>query len=793
MTEKHTKTIRFLTWNTELFSITDLFIDGYGNKILDELKKYDVIGFNEVYNFLGTELRDKLVNSLSSEYPYHRYGPGGSTFELNSGLILMSRYEIEDSDTLEYGDDSTGGDKFVNKGALYTRLRVPLEPDGKTHVKVNVFITHTQTDTTVGEDFWTLSWFERAEYKIRSRQIHKLMDFISTHNDGHPMVLMGDLNVVGETEEYNTMMDTFSTFQDLWKAKGDGSPGYTIEKLTDNVHLRRDYVMFRNDGAHTSTTPISCKVVKIYAVYRIEGPQAQGSDLEEVLGYVPGEALEGILGGLTGEELKEKLENISGEDLEGITIDPTMKINILETNHSRVSAEIHFQPSELRRRTFSVDPALALHPANTSAWPMRSLYEYGRFVVLGFRKVLPADQADIRFLLEPPFYWSEGQWQGGMKVPKPGSPLLHHVRLADGTREIYVNPDFNWVPENGGVPLDIDTKTLSLPYALLHMAGHAVGLVDIEDTGAVIGGWDPGRDLQEYTVDVDGEQITSYLTQRDIQGLYLLYGKRPKEKVLPRSAPDISTLEQQVEGMLNNVTHDMQFKIPWGGVQVPRIRVTMTKLRWWGNDDNGVWEDDEVQYNVSVSARTRNGKSLFASPNIIFPGKGDYYEMDQDGDHRDRRHGFIPPTQVLWPDVEEGIYVRLHAHVWEIDGFINGKDDWYGESNMDVLLSFSNHGGHVELYNGKGWAVEFDVTLAGLRDYPNLYNDELDRRNQQKQKKAQFKSAATVSQISEKITSAFAGAQPEVGGQPIEHLQNEIRAIVTNEVEALDCHLLRKL
>src|SRR5690606_10352570 len=83
------------------------------------------------------------------------------------------------------------------------------------------------------------------------------------------------------------------------------------------------------------------------------------------------------------------------------------------------------------------------------------------------------------------------------------------------TRQIYLNPAFTWVDEDGPV-LGDDTRTYDLRYALLHMAGHALGLGHVDDNDAVMADWDPSRMLGEHSVVVDGQSFPSFLTQSDL-------------------------------------------------------------------------------------------------------------------------------------------------------------------------------------------------------------------------------------------------------------------------------------
>ncbi|MEA1978335.1 MAG: endonuclease/exonuclease/phosphatase family protein [Chloroflexota bacterium] len=110
---------------------------------------------------------------------------------------------------------STYLDALSNKGALYARIEV-----GDDYI--HVFNTHLQA---------------HGFPDVRKHQLEELKTFIENATsdkkgqyDGHPVVLLGDFNIVGGSSEYNTTLRQFLkslNLVDAWYMMNPKSPGYT--------------------------------------------------------------------------------------------------------------------------------------------------------------------------------------------------------------------------------------------------------------------------------------------------------------------------------------------------------------------------------------------------------------------------------------------------------------------------------------------------------------------------------------------------------------------------------------
>jgi endonuclease/exonuclease/phosphatase family metal-dependent hydrolase len=104
-------------------------------------------------------------------FPYVAKGPMGGFRHFNSGLLILSRYPIRESDAIRYL--ACGGfDCFSRKGALFARIETP--HDGF----VDVFNTHLNAN---------------GHIHARTSQSRQLLDFVHHHaHDGSPAIFGGD-------------------------------------------------------------------------------------------------------------------------------------------------------------------------------------------------------------------------------------------------------------------------------------------------------------------------------------------------------------------------------------------------------------------------------------------------------------------------------------------------------------------------------------------------------------------------------------------------------------------------
>jgi endonuclease/exonuclease/phosphatase family metal-dependent hydrolase len=122
-----------------------------------------------------------------SKFPYFAWGPKARFLHFSSGLLILSRYPIDETARITYSRCG-GFDCFANKGALYARIQVPGAGP------VSVFNTHLNANG-----------YEAA----RVSQAAHLLRFVQAYARGLPTVVGGDFNGDGQ-----------SLFQKAWRKTG---------------------------------------------------------------------------------------------------------------------------------------------------------------------------------------------------------------------------------------------------------------------------------------------------------------------------------------------------------------------------------------------------------------------------------------------------------------------------------------------------------------------------------------------------------------------------------------------
>jgi endonuclease/exonuclease/phosphatase family metal-dependent hydrolase len=195
--------------------------------------KADIVGLTECWCKAD---RDRIAGELVDVYPHALPGPArgiplsvaalgvhsimenaGIALEvpLGSGLLLLSRHPIRDSDSTQYVH-ATGLDGVSTKGAMHARIAVPLATGEE--YEYDVFLTHLQGPTDEYPAFDAGGTDASSEDK-RLWQLRHLASFIrSRSGPERPVLLMGDLNV--KEDQLETMRTILPPCVDLWTVCG---------------------------------------------------------------------------------------------------------------------------------------------------------------------------------------------------------------------------------------------------------------------------------------------------------------------------------------------------------------------------------------------------------------------------------------------------------------------------------------------------------------------------------------------------------------------------------------------
>lgn len=184
--------IKILTWNIYMrpHSIT---FDGQFRraKAIGEVLKtedYDIILFQEAF---GKTSRKKLRKALANEFPYE-IEPRNNKKTVNSGLWILSKYEIKDSEFILF-DGCLVSDCQAAKGAVL----IELEINGQAYQFIN---THVQAED--GKEFAL----------VRADQFKMIAELLKKNQKPEvPQFILGDLNTAKKVEaEYQGMISTLN-------------------------------------------------------------------------------------------------------------------------------------------------------------------------------------------------------------------------------------------------------------------------------------------------------------------------------------------------------------------------------------------------------------------------------------------------------------------------------------------------------------------------------------------------------------------------------------------------------
>lgn len=184
------KPIHILTWNIYMRPHAVTFDGQFRRaKAIGELLKtenYDIILFQEAF---GKTSRRKLRKALAGAYPFE-IEPKNNGKTVNSGLWVLSKHEIKESDFIFF-DDCLVSDCQSSKGAVL----VEVEINGQ---RYQILSTHVQAED--GRKF----------AKVRSIQFQMIDQFLKQHQkDKVPQFILGDLNTPRDSvADYQGMLDT---------------------------------------------------------------------------------------------------------------------------------------------------------------------------------------------------------------------------------------------------------------------------------------------------------------------------------------------------------------------------------------------------------------------------------------------------------------------------------------------------------------------------------------------------------------------------------------------------------
>lgn len=149
--------------------------------IPDALPDSDVVIFNEAFCHVARPILLEAMKDKGFYYETpvvgHLVGRARAKF-LDGGVVLVSKYPIEKTDTMRFGGVCHGDDALADKGVVYARVL-------KHGRRVHVFASHTQ------------AWTSAVAVKTRQDQFRMMRHFMDEMAipANEPVIVAGDFNV----------------------------------------------------------------------------------------------------------------------------------------------------------------------------------------------------------------------------------------------------------------------------------------------------------------------------------------------------------------------------------------------------------------------------------------------------------------------------------------------------------------------------------------------------------------------------------------------------------------------
>ncbi|PJZ58897.1 sphingomyelin phosphodiesterase [Leptospira barantonii] len=209
----------------------------------DYIKNQDLIVFEETFD---TNARKILLDGIRSQYPFQTdvigrtkdgwdstLGNYRSASITNGGVVIVSKWPIEEKVQYVFNNAGCGADWFSNKGFAYVRIN----KNGK---KIHLIGTHVQAADSACSDLGR---------SVRTEQFTDIKNFIASKGipNTETVLIAGDLNVVKGTSEYYDMISIlnvnepkYSGVPFTWDTKTNETTAYSNE---DAAPEYLDYIL----------------------------------------------------------------------------------------------------------------------------------------------------------------------------------------------------------------------------------------------------------------------------------------------------------------------------------------------------------------------------------------------------------------------------------------------------------------------------------------------------------------------------------------------------------------------
>lgn len=208
---------------------------------------FDVVIFCEAF---ATKPRETLMSGMVNQgYKYYTdpigYNQGASVSKAgtvsvdNGGVVVMSRWPIEEKQEFLFGDTCTGSDCLARKGVWYVRIN----KNGK---KYHIIAAHTN------------AWEGAEQANVRGAQFIIMRSVIDRKKipANEPVIIGGDFNVnmlKSDQTEFNRMLYTLNAFL----PRRNGGHPYTVDARINKLAVQDnvDKIPYANVNPANPTAP----------------------------------------------------------------------------------------------------------------------------------------------------------------------------------------------------------------------------------------------------------------------------------------------------------------------------------------------------------------------------------------------------------------------------------------------------------------------------------------------------------------------------------------------------------
>jgi len=203
-------------------------------KIPGQIKDADVVIFQEAFDDSAREI---LTREMRKSFKYISKHLSEDAFPYqDGGVFIMSKWPIQDNQTQEVYEATSGMDALSRKGVVYVQI---IKDEGFQKQNYHIFGTHLNAIEGDGV----------ASTTTQNEQLIQLSQFIQAQNipQNEPLIIAGDFNIDTGANNYSNMLTTLNADHIL--QRNAYSYDNNTNALACEQHKTYDHVLYSNTRA----------------------------------------------------------------------------------------------------------------------------------------------------------------------------------------------------------------------------------------------------------------------------------------------------------------------------------------------------------------------------------------------------------------------------------------------------------------------------------------------------------------------------------------------------------------